>query len=830
MKIRLLKILTSSVRACLVALLGFQISVKAQNIVPDSSLGEESSTLNSNNGILTIDGGAVRGGNLFHSFERFGVGLGEQINISSPNKVENIITRVTGSDLSSIFGTLNVSGSSNLFLLNPNGIIFGENAVVNVGGAFTASTADRIIFEGDSVFSARIGDGVEPILSWNAPIGLQIRPNSGGISFQGSGSNVIFTFQGGIGRDFEFINPQINLNAGKEIFLVGNGISFNGADVFLSSNVSSIVSASDGEFLLNDLPFEIENSTFANLAEVSLDNISSLEFRSSNNIREFNLFASSLTVNNASAIQSSDIASSLSESGTINILATDNISVIGASEGEVLSNNTFRGVSVISSQNINIETKDLLLDLGGGIGSTISGNANGIFNISASDSITISGIVPNIAEGISVISFVTNEQSQATINLTTQDLLIDDGASILTLNFDAQASSDIFIFADTVQLVGLSDATGLSILPITSINNTAVESGQSGLIQIHARELSVFDGAAISTIALINATAGEIVLEVEDSITVSGFANEEFVPGRGVGFSTINSVVVPLVPGVFNTINFDENDIFTGNSGSVSITTNQLNLLNLGEIAVGNLGSGNSGVVAINANNLNINNGKIDAIALSGNGGNITIDSSNFQINGGNVSASSGNNGGNITINTDTLLSLGDGDITATAFAGQGGNISIVSDGVLGFESSRAIENDGVSSIDASSEFGIDGQVVINSPDIFNRDPSLDVSVLEFAGVNTKLISSCEKNIRAGNKPLLSDRRAAEWKETPDDYLDVATENIDQALEETVWKPGKPLEKGEVLIETEEGRIFYLSRSQLKNLEQQNCFYNKAFN
>ena len=120
--------------------------------------------------------------------------------------------------------------------------------------------------------------------------------------------------------------------------------------------------------------------------------------------------------------------------------------------------------------------------------------------------------------------------------------------------------------------MGLSDATGLSILPITSINNTAVESGQSGLIQIHARELSVFDGAAISTIALINATAGEIVLEVEDSITVSGFANEEFVPGRGVGFSTINSVVVPLVPGVFNTINFDENDIFTGNSGSVSYT------------------------------------------------------------------------------------------------------------------------------------------------------------------------------------------------------------------------------------------------------------------
>ena len=80
--------------------------VKAQ-IVPDETLGEESSVvtpvdeLNDN-----IEGGAARGGNLFHSFREFNVGEGRGVDFVNPAGIENILTRVTGDNISNILGNL----------------------------------------------------------------------------------------------------------------------------------------------------------------------------------------------------------------------------------------------------------------------------------------------------------------------------------------------------------------------------------------------------------------------------------------------------------------------------------------------------------------------------------------------------------------------------------------------------------------------------------------------------------------------------------------------------------------------------------------------------
>jgi len=61
--------------------------------------------------------------------------------------VANIFSRITGSNPSEIFGTLGISGGdANLFLLNPNGIVFGQGATLDLNDSFFATTADEIQF------------------------------------------------------------------------------------------------------------------------------------------------------------------------------------------------------------------------------------------------------------------------------------------------------------------------------------------------------------------------------------------------------------------------------------------------------------------------------------------------------------------------------------------------------------------------------------------------------------------------------------------------------------------------------------------------------------
>ena len=102
--------------------------------------------------LFQIDGGSLSGDSttLFHSFERFGLLTGESAQFGNPATVETIIGRVNG-DASVIDGLLAVDGDANLYLLNPAGILFGENAELNLGGSFSASTATGLVF-GNELF------------------------------------------------------------------------------------------------------------------------------------------------------------------------------------------------------------------------------------------------------------------------------------------------------------------------------------------------------------------------------------------------------------------------------------------------------------------------------------------------------------------------------------------------------------------------------------------------------------------------------------------------------------------------------------------------------
>lgn len=104
---------------------------------------------------LNITGGTLSGNNLFHSFQTFRVNVGQTATFQSSPAIQNILGRVVGGNSSVINGAIQViGGNSNLYLINPAGIIFGQGASLNVTGAFTATTASAIGFGDGKWFNA----------------------------------------------------------------------------------------------------------------------------------------------------------------------------------------------------------------------------------------------------------------------------------------------------------------------------------------------------------------------------------------------------------------------------------------------------------------------------------------------------------------------------------------------------------------------------------------------------------------------------------------------------------------------------------------------------
>ncbi|MGK7928434.1 MAG: filamentous hemagglutinin N-terminal domain-containing protein, partial [Spirulina sp.] len=130
-------------------------SVLAQPIIPATDGTGTSVRQNGNQ--FDIQGGtrSPDGGNLFHSFEEFGISAGEVANFLSAPEINNILARVVGGNASLINGLIQITGgNSHLFLMNPAGIVFGQNAQLNVPGDFLATTATGIGFGEENWFEA----------------------------------------------------------------------------------------------------------------------------------------------------------------------------------------------------------------------------------------------------------------------------------------------------------------------------------------------------------------------------------------------------------------------------------------------------------------------------------------------------------------------------------------------------------------------------------------------------------------------------------------------------------------------------------------------------
>ncbi len=900
-------------------LLFFPVSLLAQ-IIPDNTLGGESSRITSPSELRSlIEGGAVRGENLFHSFEQFNVGEGLEAYFANPENISNIFSRVTGNSGSEIFGTLGVEGFANLFFINSNGILFGENSAIDVGGSFIASTAESIGFENGEEFSSDLPN--LPSLSINIPVSLNIETASE-IVAEGLEHGVTIEIPNFNSTDSR--SPQgLVGSSGQTVSLVGGGVTFRGGGITNESGRIELGSVGDNQqvsLTQTDQGWVTGFEGVTDFRDINLLEATKID-SSGEEAGGISIFGRNITLDDASVILANTFTNSEESLKSISINATESLLLQGNQD---INTNAISFISADllesgTGQGLNIDINAAILQLFDGaqiraINFSDDISFTGLITIDAQQ-IDIAGIkfgeVPStfdIGETIGGLAsriinstgFETTGAKSNNIIINTDTLNVSNGGRINADSFGEGSAGNLEIFAQTIELFGLNELAPNRTTTFATNNEGNIRintnqlrvadgaeiraegsgglggSSRSGNIEINAQNIEVVGYGREEAPAVVSGifsglntsgsgNSGNITIET-DTIQVLDGARVQADNGNGGdgGNIVINARKIDL-KGTRSRIGFFRAGITsssnrTGSAGNIILSSNsititdgsQINLLSRGTGDGGNIdltadeifiegndrfslgnnsgiftnsNGGNGGNINVNVSTVFLRNmGVLRALSSQGDGGQVVVSSDRFELQDAEISASTGElgNGGNVEIFTGTLLGL-NSDIVATSEQGLGGNIVINADGVLGFENIFALEDDGVSSVDASSEFGIDGQVIINSPDIFNRDPSLDVAVLKFAETDPQLISSCQANLRSGNKPLLSDRRSAEWRETPDDYLDVPTKDIDQTLDEIAWKPGEPLEKGEVLVKTENGKVFYISRSQLKNLEQQHC-------
>jgi filamentous hemagglutinin family protein len=666
----------------------FPASVVAQ-ITPDNTVPTNVEQTEEN---MQINGGEREGNNLFHSFDEFSIPEGMEAIFENATDIENIFTRVTGGEVSNINGILTTQGDANFFFINPNGIVFGDNASLNVGGSFIASTADSIQFEDGSEFSAT--NPSEPILDLTGfSVGLNLGTNPGAITVNGSGNPIsresTFSPYGNINNE-----KGLSVKPGNILALIGGDINIDGGSLNAESGQVELAAVDQGS-LVN---FQsAENKWIFNYDEIS--NFKNIELTndafvnaSGNNNSFIQLNASTIKLTSGSSIIIQN--NGQNPSGNINISAAQSLIIAGGSSNVSFSKIAYETISEGNAANINIFAQDFMILDGGSIlnatfGAGNSGNIEADISNSAQLFRTITGSIAGeqqITGQSTIASFSVSSGSAGDVILSAEDFRASNGATLASSSFGGGKAGNITLKATSIKLDGLTEEDRL----FTSINSTTFGSGASGNIEINTSKLILLNGSAISSDSKSDGNAGNLVINASDSIEASGidprtdtstFITSSVTIEQDANFQAL--LGLPKVP--------------SGNGGNIIVNTPIINISQEGSVSVRNEGDGNAGTLTINAEDINLDNsGSITAASTSGNGGNINIDTDNLQIdNESQITTEAGNegDGGNITINTSNLTAKKNSNLTTSAVGGDGGNINITADTILGLDNSDITAN-----------------------------------------------------------------------------------------------------------------------------------------
>lgn len=660
-------------------------------ISPDVTLPNNTSIKIDGN-LRTIEGGTQVGNNLFHSFRDFSVPTGTSVHFNNGLDIQNIITRITGGSISNIDGLISANGSTNLFLINPSGIVFGPNAQLGIGGSLFVTTADSLEFADGSEYSA--ADPQAPLLSVDIPIGLRFNGNSGAISVQGSGNGLAALS----GRNTPIIrnNAENGLQAhsNNALVLIGGEVNFIDANVVAEQGQIEIGSVDSGKisFNVNNQGWNFDYKT-EYFKDIDLTG-RSLLYTGGDGAGAINIQGRVISIKDGSSILSQN--QNLPSQGISLKADSLNIEGISSKDGNFYSLLRTESLGSANGGNINVYTKNLMINGGGNLGSrNYSIGNSGILNIDATESVKLIGYSAfSRFYTSSIITGTLGSGNAGTINLKTQDLLAQDGGTITSLTRGLGNGGEVNINANSIKLINSQELISLgedyvNYIP-SSLASQTFNAGNASKLTINTSDLLVGQKATINTSSTGAGSAGSLAIKASN-VEVQGNISSSVVVANRTTQQAIGGLDIP-----------------SGLSGEVSITTDNLNINN-GYVSVRNLGANRGGTLKINANSISLNGqGSIRASTTSGEGGNIFLDVRNLKLNDSYMTAAAGGNGngGNIKIDSDTVTLLGNSNITANAFEGRGGNIEINSPAFLLSANSQ---------VSATSERGINGTVKTNT-------------------------------------------------------------------------------------------------------------------
>ncbi len=688
-------------------------------VTPDTSLKTESSVVSPNVNVRglpadRIDGGATRGANLFHSFDQFNVGNGQRVYFTSPAGIETILMRVTGKNLSNILGTLGVDGGASLFLLNPNGIFFGQNARLDIAGSFVASTANSVLFDDGFAFSTRNPQS-PPLLSIRVPIGLQYGSQPGRIVNQSR----VTSFPTPLVSNSPLPIPStigLQVSPGKTIALVGGEVALLGGNLTAVQGRIELGAVADNSLVsltptANGFALGYEGvRNFQNIlmseqaalnasglgggaiqvqgAQVTLTGGSAIladTFGDYNGIG-IQIGAKQLTLRDGAFVSASTFGAGAS--GNLWVSASESVELIGNGRFELLERLLTRTFNPISNRanglftlsggagvagNIIINTGRLTLrDGAGGLTSTFLAGQGGNLSVTASESVELinSGLLTGTA----------GSGAAGNLSIDTGKLIVRDGALIATSTSSEGAGGRINVTADTVEL---RNTPRNALVPTGIFATTDSSTGAGGNVTIETRQLILQGGTGITT------TSGRLS---RNGIIPAG--------GRGGNLSVTASEKVELagisVDGQFQSI-LGTTTFSSSPAGDLKIETDKLIVRDGAVVSTATVGAGQGGNLTVGASkSVELSGTSVDGrskssleatsgsaffpIAATGNAGDLKIATRELIVrDGAQVAVASLGSGraGNLGIRADSIRLDNRGTITAATVSGEGGNIAL---------------------------------------------------------------------------------------------------------------------------------------------------------
>jgi filamentous hemagglutinin family protein len=628
---------------------------------------------------ITENLGTRAGNNLFHSFGRFNLNQSQSATFSGSAGINNVIGRVTGGQASTIDGTLRVSiPNANLYLLNPAGVIFGENATLDVPGSFHASTANYLTLQDGVRFDS--GTATKPqVLTTAAPEAFGfLGENPAGILLTGTTDSVLEVQQGStislIGGDITSESTAIYAPGGQ-INLASVGSA--GEVIVNNSEIQTTPFKQMGNIRLSQDPLiprtPIESGGVVGNVDVSSDTAGKVSIRGGQLVMDNSFIASETKTGNGGGISiklTNDLSISAPKSSNPELATASGITSFTKGKGNA-GNIKLDVVGLKLADRTKIDTRARNASTGNAGDLTINANSIQLKDVdpdidtqltTASKGDGNAGNITIISDklelqGSSLIDSSTYDNGKGgDLNIKTDDLKILNSGNILNLTGAAGNGGTLKINANNILLSGNN----------TAINSSAFGSGDSGNLTIISEKLELSNGAQIMSSSLSQGNNGDIFVNSSEIILL----NDE----RALGDLEPNKLATGIHAGLLG-------DSATGNSGNLTIKSDRLIVNNGALISANNSGQGNGSNILVDSNEIVLTNDKtaldnftpsefltgIHANLLgdsaTGNSGNLTIKSSNLMVsNGAKVSANNSGQGnsGDLFVESNKILLTND--------------------------------------------------------------------------------------------------------------------------------------------------------------------------